>query len=231
VASNVLGLGYVRLTDDIADGEIPAGRLSDASALATRLFETAVAPYRQLLPHSAHFWDLFGSVMETWRSAPAKALAERGAPLKVSASALLELAGRRDLYPALEECLDHGLAAMVLYDHFCDWREDLEAGRWNAFVAAIVPGPATPARVTAALMAGVGMASYFARIEDGFGRAANAADDLGINPLADHFRATAADIRDQGARLAQQYSSAGERALGLVFGTLYGGSRGRRIHG
>ena len=72
--------------------------------------------------------------MTEWRAATdvragSLGLPSRGAPLKISAFATSLIARDTNRFPLLEGCLDHALTAMVLYDHFCDWREDLAAGR------------------------------------------------------------------------------------------------------
>jgi hypothetical protein len=62
-------------------------------------------------------------------------LARRGAPLKICCAAACLLVGREgDILP-LTSVLDQLLVGVVLLDDQFDWKADLEAGRYNAFVA------------------------------------------------------------------------------------------------
>ena len=109
-----------------------------------------MAPYRTLFDDVSPFWAERDRLMSAWRRATTAAalrsggsasgeaigrdLAARGAPLKISVTGLCMLADAPRILEQLDGCLDHALTGMVLYDHFVDWREDVAAGRWNAFV-------------------------------------------------------------------------------------------------
>ena len=62
-------------------------------------------------------------------------LAHRGAPLKIGCVAACLLADRSDVIPGLTTAVDCLLVGAVLLDHVKDWRADLAAGRYNAFVS------------------------------------------------------------------------------------------------
>ncbi|MEX1168546.1 MAG: hypothetical protein WEE50_00245 [Chloroflexota bacterium] len=224
VLSNVLGLGFVRLQDDLSDGEVGADDIDDARTLAAAMYELALEPYRTWFDPESPFWRHLDARMAAWRSA--SDLAARGAPLHISAVAVYLLGGRMGAYPALETCLDHALEALVLYDHVADWESDLDAGRWNAFVAASSPGPqvveARDRHRTAtyvAMLTGDAVADYFGRIDDVLLRATAIADTLRppVPPLPEHLRAFAASVRDQGAAIDARYRDLGDEAAKLLF--------------
>jgi predicted hotdog family 3-hydroxylacyl-ACP dehydratase len=226
--SNVLGLASIRLRDDLQDGELSAATdQRSAIHMSDRLYEEALGIYRRSFDPASEFWPQLGLRMEEWRAATmdggsAKHLAMRGAPLKISAFAVCLLAGRVDQFPAVGRCLDHALTAMVLYDHVVDWREDLAAGRWNAFVAsATVPGGGPlsgAAGVELSMMTTDAVSAYFELIGKELNRAAALASGLGVGELETHLRRTAADLEGQGRALAARYMEISERAHQLLFG-------------
>lgn len=163
ILNSAWGLLSVRLSDDLQDGELP----ESAAALARRLgpfcYDQAVAGYHSLFNDNSPFWNLFHQYLARWRASAgghaeqilkidladptsARDLADRGAPLKIGAAAACLLAGRGDAVPPVESLLDDILLALVLYDHAADWMHDLAAGRTNAFVACLSPGPQVPDR-------------------------------------------------------------------------------------
>jgi hypothetical protein len=92
--------------------------------------------------------------------------ADRGALLRISCVAGCLLAGREDATDALVAALDDVLVGVVLLDDVFDWRDDLDAGRRNAFVEACLASTtnALPPRlrVLHALHAGDTLEQYFA---------------------------------------------------------------------
>lgn len=224
VLSNVLGLGSVRLQDDLADGEVGPNDIDDARVLAAAMFGLALGPYRSWFDPASPFWRHLETRMAAWHSA--SDLAARGAPLHVSAVAVCLLAARMDGYPPLEACLDQALEALVLYDQVADWEADLDAGRWNAFVAASSPGPQVAeardrhrAATYVAMLTGDAVAEYFGRIDDVLLRATAIANSLRppVPPLAEHLRSFAASVRDQGAAIHARYRCLGDEAAKLLF--------------
>jgi hypothetical protein len=163
--ANLFGLAYVRLQDDMIDGELAPDAGALAPLLATALYHLWLEPYRTLFDaasaHASTFWRFFDGCLAAWLDAtlstgiaPAAEgtvdeahalwLARRGAPLKVGAVAACLLAGRVEDVAAVSAAVDHVLGAAVLIDHVEDWRADVGAGRYNAFVAyaALQPGDA-----------------------------------------------------------------------------------------
>lgn len=232
VLSNLLGLGSIRLQDDLADGEVEAGEVAAAAALSAALYDAALVPYRARFDPGSPFWRHVESCMSDWRAASHgdadPHLAARGAPLKISGFAVCLLADRSDVYPTLERCLDHALEGLVLYDHIADWEADLDAGRWNAFVAAASSGPQVPeerdrhrAAVLVAMMTTDVLAAEFGRVEGESLRAAACADKLKVPvpALAAHLRAFAADVNHRGTSFLEHYRGLGDRAARLLLQT------------
>jgi hypothetical protein len=227
VLSNVLGLGSIRLQDDLADGEVAHGNVAAATALSATLYQAAIEPYRSAFRSGSPFWAHLEGSMAAWRAASGEEgqLAARGAPLKISAFAICLLAARVDLYPDLDRLLDDALEALVLYDHIADWQADLEAGRWNAFIAGISAGPQVPAErvrhrraVLVAMMTTDAIAIHIGRVEAGVLRAADRADNLGVPvpALATHLRRFACQAGEQGRDLQAHYRELGDRAARLL---------------
>jgi hypothetical protein len=116
------------------------------------------------------------------------------------------------------------MAALVLYDQFFDWEADVEAGRWNAFVAGILDGTAAgqpPGRlrsaVLAALLAEDVVVEHFARIAAAAAGGARLAEELELGELADHLRSWAGAAAVQGDGVAAHYRRAADQATRLLF--------------
>lgn len=216
--SNVLGLASIRLGDDLVDGELP-NTLSGlpTAAVSELLYQDALAVYVRLFAPNSKFWAQLELRMSEWRSAtthsqPPGQLAMRGAPLKISAFAICLLMEREREFAAIARCLDHALAAMVLYDSVIDWRDDLAAGRWNPFVEA------AGAQVEVALMTTDVVTTHFRLIGDELDRAAMLASELGVRGLNEHLTQLAAQLDREGGTLAATYRELMDRAQRLLFG-------------
>ena len=151
--ANVLGLAYIKLQDDLSDGEVGQDDRQAAALLSAVLHRKWLLVYTGLFPGGSPFWGYFERYMTQWVRAtwasrqghvkPWAAwgeedlliLGHRGAPLKICAAAACLLAQRAELIPQLETALDHLLTGAVLLDHALDWSGDLAADRPNAFVA------------------------------------------------------------------------------------------------
>jgi hypothetical protein len=227
VLSNVCGLGSVRLQDDLADADVPPGDIEAATELSTTLYELALEPYRARFAPRSPLWAHLETTMGAWRQASdaSEALASRGAPLKISAFAVCLLADRADQYDVLDRLLDDALEALVLYDHLADWQADLEAGRWNAFVAGVSTGPQVPTErsghrraVLVALMTTDAVAVHIGRVEAGLLRAADLAETLDppVPPLIAHVRGFARQAGEDGRALQAHYRDLGDRAAKLL---------------
>lgn len=244
VRSTVMGLGAIRLEDDLADGEVAPEEIAGARVLLAVLFDAAIQPYRAMFDDRSPFWAELDRRMDEWRAAArdgtatpanlgadgragdAGRLAARGAPLHIPACAVCLAADRPELYPALGRSLDHVLEAEVLYDHAADWQADLEAGRWNAFVVAM--SSETDARahrerrraaVRVGLMTSDRAQAYFDRIGDHLSTAIALAEQLPVPvpPLVEHLRSFVAEIDAQGASYRDRYRELGDRSARLLF--------------
>jgi len=151
--ANVFGLAYIKLQDDLSDGEVAEGDRQAALLLAAVLHRKWLLVYTALFPGDSPFWGFFEQYMTqwvraTWASRRAQSmhlaawgeedlliLGHRGAPLKICAAAACLLTRREELLPQIESALDHLLTGAVLLDHALDWADDLAAGQFNAFVA------------------------------------------------------------------------------------------------
>ena len=113
------------------------------------------------IPPASNLWIDFDNCMAQWlrttRNQPPAAvfhsytetdflrLAWRGAPLKMNCTAAGNLAGREtDIIP-LTAAVDNILIVKSMLDDFFDWAEDLEAGRYNVFIAYCSDLPQTSA--------------------------------------------------------------------------------------
>ena len=224
VTGDVLGLASIRLADDLADGDVPAGDVAAARRLAAALYDAALVPYRELMAGDTRFWRRLEAWMAEWREStssaadPASArreeLAARGVPLLIPALATALLAGRQGDFPRLRGCLDHALRALVLYDHACDWRADLAAGRWNAFAA----GEQDPRQVEVRLLTEAAIGPYFGRIDRELETAIAAAADLGVVGLAAHLGERRRSIDVETRRFEARYAALGHAATQWLFG-------------
>jgi hypothetical protein len=232
VISNVLGLGSIRLEDDLADGDVGPDDVAATRILSAALYEAALHPYRARFDRESPFWAHLDGWMAEWRAAtdqeataPEDRLATRAAPIRISAFAVCLLADRAEAFPALDRCLDHALEAMVLYDHLADWEADLDAGRWNAFVASASGGPQVAEdrddhrrAILVALMTTDALTSYVARIEGALERAVASAEGFAIPvpALAAHLREYRADVNARATAWQAHYRDLGDRAAELL---------------
>ena len=244
--SNVIGLASLRLRDDLIDGDLDPADVAAAPAMSAALFEASIDAYRPWFPPASRFWKQLDLRMAEWQAAtedngqPQRSqsreagldgqsgdlgrLASRGAPLKVSAFAVCLLTRRTAAFPTIERCLDHALAAMVLYDHARDWEGDLVAGRWNAFVAATgssqQPGDRHRSRasVLAAMMAGNAIEVGFARIHAELEQAVVDCDRVGVPALSAHLAGLATQLDREGTLLQTHYGELGNQAAAAIFG-------------
>jgi hypothetical protein len=239
VIGNLLGLVALHLEDGLRDGDVPDVDVPSAARLSPRLLEAALSSYEAVLPRSSPFRRFADEALDRWRAAQqagepttpdpgprGPALVDRAAPVRVAAFAVCLLAGREDAWPRIDRCLGHALAALVRYDQLVDWMDDLAAGRWNSFVAAVAPGPQDRAHternraaVQVALLTAGAAAEQYRQVEADARAAASLAFDLGVVPLAryleDYGHRTAAE------RIAVQhhYDGIAAQATELLFGS------------
>ena len=67
--ANVVGLAYVRLRDDLMDGEIPEGDRRTALMLATAFYRTWLLAYTDMFASGSPFWAFFEQYMAQWAGA------------------------------------------------------------------------------------------------------------------------------------------------------------------
>ena len=120
--------------------------------------------------------------------------------------------------------------AAVLLDHAGDWGEDLEAGRYNAFVAYASPLPQTPAnrdanrrRVHEEIYLGEAGAPYFAVAGRYLRRAMASAEQTGCRTLVDYLRWLEAQTATLGGQLAARAGA----CLRAISNQLLGETTGR----
>jgi hypothetical protein len=161
VQANLTGLIFVCLQDKLVDEGFDPAALPAAICLGAAAHQQWIQHYLPLFEPSSPFWRQFDDYLTQWLHALAGSnqmpdsdfitvlhgepglLAQRAAPLKICCAAAADLAQRADLLAPLASTLDHLHVAAVLLDHAHDWREDLEAGRYNAFVHFASPIPQT----------------------------------------------------------------------------------------
>lgn len=241
VLANVAGLGYIRLADDARDGESQSPGSNAASALERILFEASKSGYRDLVGGDAWFWAHFESCLEVWRRAALprqmgnrfpqnflddnQGLEDFGAPLFICCAAASLLAGDRESYDSLAEPVRHYLRAAVVYDHFKDWTQDLQAGRDNLFVRAQTGGQSMHANpeaarreVEMAMIDGRSMGAYIQRIRMELNRAVITAQVVGMPVFALHLAGLENEITRSGNEMLEEISNLLDHAVGVLKG-------------
>ncbi|MCC7354353.1 MAG: hypothetical protein IT330_11405 [Anaerolineae bacterium] len=242
VVGNVLGLAYVRLQDDLADGESNPASRPAAISLGTALYHQTIRHYMGLFDPASPFWNYLDTWMGQWLRATIQSnkpsitdfrahqedhflrLAGRGAPLKICAAAAGLLAARAETIPPLAAALDHLLVSAVLLDHAHDWEQDLASGRYNAFIAYTSPLPqeteqreANRRHVLAELMLGGGGRAYFGIINDHLRLAGQIVQPLKITGLDAYLLWLEAHARDYGEELAARARARLREVTNLIF--------------
>lgn len=238
VASNVAGLAYVRLMDDLVDEGGPAR--VERMGLANALFVAAVSGYARAVQTrpggvpllldrlDRHMGEWLRAMLAGRRSPRVAddeaALVARGAPLKIGAAAACLAAGREDVLAAVDRALDRSLLALVLLDHAEDWPADLKAGRWNAFIAHVSSGPQVARlagrhrrEVMRAMLDG-GPEAYFGRIREQLQGARGAAEGAACPGLARYCAAMDRRV----ARYARAYATEARLAVREAAEYLFG---------
>lgn len=240
---NLLGLTYVRIQDDLADGELPAPNGPLTMALAAVAFQQAIVYYARLLGSDERFWAALELRLNQWSQAmmaspnlppgfgaqpdlPAlRRLAYAGAPVHIGLVAACLLSHHEGDLARLGAALEDWLLANVLLDHARDWAADLEAGRYNYFIAHSTPIEQSPAQSAAIRQRMLEMTylddggqSYFDLIEELLQRARSAALPAGcarLNAYLDWFAdQVRRDLEDHRQQAIDQLRS----ATRLLFG-------------
>ena len=203
VTSNVLGLGSIRVQDDVADDEVDAADLETAarsgrSSIGWR--SSRIGPGSRADPRfgatSRRAWRPGAAPTGAWQPAVRRSRSRRSRPASWRIGPI-----------AIRHSIDawtDALTGLALYDDLADWRADLAAGRWNSFVAQAT-AESDPARVVLAMLTDEAVARQTDRIVSEMSAAAVGADELGMTPLADHLRAFGSETEVQGAELQAHY--------------------------
>lgn len=150
-------LAYVRVLDNLADEEQkPRQSIVLSSALQHIGIQQCIHLFSRNLPNQqalVRFWGYFDCCMGEWLRATLnrrgdgfplfqnysrgdfKRLAGRGAMLKLCPAAACLLAKQAELIAPLMAAIDYLMVSVVMLDEQFDWANDLEAGRYNVFVA------------------------------------------------------------------------------------------------
>jgi len=241
--ANVFGLGYIRLQDDLADGDVEKTTLPATVCLGALLYQEWTALYRRHFTAISPFWTHFSRYQLQWIEATLHSnqwasagcatlgdddllrLAARGAPLKVGCVGACLLADREEMIDPLTSAIDHLLAAMVLVDHAADWADDLAAGRYNAFVHYVSSLAQTPEhrelnhqRVMEEIFLGDAGRPYFDLARRAVQQATRLAEPVAGRELLDHLRWFEGEVVAQGGGLADQARAALRRATQQIFG-------------
>jgi hypothetical protein len=224
VLGNVYGLAYVRLQDNLFDGEADS-KWEEATALAAALYQHWITQYRQLFTRSSPFWEALDRYTGQWLRAslekggpggaelrsgmdePVLRLAERGAPLNICCVAASLLAGQETVEARLLSCISHLLAGAVLVDHAADWQDDLASGRYNALAAFLAANPeeaqASPQTILKEFYLGSAAKSYFDLAQQQFRQASRWIDGMGITGLTAYLKWAEEETRATHKRLAK----------------------------
>jgi hypothetical protein len=215
VAANALGLGYVRLIDDCRDRENARLEFADMERLANVFYRAAIGVYLELLGPHAWFWSQVGKFLHQWRAvgfddvsidvfhaagAQVQRLAHLGSPLHIGGAAVCAISGQEARLAEMTLPIHHYLIASVLLDHMADWQEDLQAGRPNLFVRALLhdePSGWQPPRATM-------------QLREAFLRTRPVQDYLGL--VARHFHIALFLSRDQRLHGLAKYLEIREQA-------------------
>lgn len=151
--TNVLGMIYIRIHNDLMDADAHITRQFELAALAPLLYTRCIKVFTTLFPSESSFWEHLERYLSEW----AKALdwerqthwhqarpytqdeiefvtAGKGAPIKIGFAAIALLAGRENDLPELETIIDLRSAIAQIFDDLSDWREDWQQGRFNIFL-------------------------------------------------------------------------------------------------
>jgi predicted ATPase len=243
ILANVYGLGYTGLQDALIDGEVEPGERSLTMRLAGALYRLCIQQYRPWFPADSPFWPQQSLFLRQWQQATFASAAQphddfhsfmahsylvlawRGAPLKICCVGAHLLARRAAALTPLLAAIDHHLTAAVLLDHQRDWREDLAAGRYNAFVHLASPLPqiaqeaeANRARVRALILQPQAAAPYFDLMQKHLELAVTYARESGCAGLVRHLQQSSQEISAHQQQAASQVRAFLRQSSALLFG-------------
>jgi hypothetical protein len=153
-AGALFGMASV-LVDHLIDGQV--GNPGEALLLHQALYAAGVAGYRCIFPGTSAFWHQFDRLADEHLSGMTLELAgridpggltpqafytlasARIAPMITVVAALAEVTGEPSLLPPVEASVKAVIVAGQLLDDIGDWKDDLEAGRINFYLARLCP--------------------------------------------------------------------------------------------
>lgn len=241
--TNLYGLDYICLQDALVDGEVEPAERGLKVCLASALYQLCIQHYVQWFPAASPFWQSHSLFMRQWWQATLEsvtqpqcdffafiersylALAWRGAPLKICCVGAHLLARRRVALTPLLAAIDHHLTAVALLDHQRDWRADLTAGRYNAFVHFASPLPqiaqeqeANRSRVRALILQPHAIAPYFEQMQKHLNLALTYARESGCAGLADYLQQFAQEVSDHQQQTVSEVGAFLQQSSRLLFG-------------
>lgn len=95
VLANVYGLAYVRIQDDLLDGEAPPAEHAVAVRLSDALYPAWLAVYHRLLGSEPAFWARFEQYLAQWRQATLASTQPMPASLEAFTAADFATLGQR----------------------------------------------------------------------------------------------------------------------------------------
>jgi hypothetical protein len=209
IYSTMAGYYFVRMVDDVMDGERPP----DAHVLpALYFFHTEfVRTYQRLFASDDGFWDALGS---SWLSSADMASrdAQKGAPSRME---FIETSARKTVaarVPLAAVCHRYGRTELLdpwfdfvdvfgrwhqMLNDILGWQDDLEHGRQTYFLSL---GPPRPHAAVGAWVVREGLATGFAELDVWMDDCIRAATWLGSPPLLGYLQSRAdraATLRDE----------------------------------
>lgn len=155
--TNVLGMIYVRIQNDVMDKDVAPEAVANSLTLASLLYTRCLKLFATVFAAASPFWGYLEAYLQEWATAIAWerehhyhrlaryteaemlwVTAGKGAPEKICCAGLALLAQREEAIPPLTKALDLRSTIAQLFDDFCDWREDWQRGRYNIFLSMIL---------------------------------------------------------------------------------------------
>ncbi len=153
--TNVLGMIYIRIHNDLMDANSYLSQQFEQAALAPLLYTRCIHIFTTLFPADTPFWGHLERYLNEWASALdwerqyhwhqaapytqaeiEYVTAGKGAPIKIGFAAIALLAGREADLPELEKIINLRSAIAQIFDDLSDWYEDWQQGRFNIFLTA-----------------------------------------------------------------------------------------------
>jgi hypothetical protein len=151
--TNVLGMIYIRIHNDLMDADAHLTQQFELATLAPLLYTRCIKIFTTLFPADSSFWGHLERYLGEWAAAldwerqyhwhQARpytqdeiefVTAGKGSPIKIGFAAIALLAGRENDLPELEKIIDLRSAIAQIFDDLSDWREDWQQGRFNIFL-------------------------------------------------------------------------------------------------